>query len=525
VTRQLHTLLGLALLAGLVSCGKGAEPSAPAADQRNDALFGNTCRDLVVEAKKEYKPTHWTDGVASFDPPIRIGMPRLLPVLEGNAGNQPLTITRELGGNKVVCHYKGGANTPHPTDFIQFLKGLVYVFVSCDDGTVPDQVVQADRVTLHIQNGDDQAGTTRVLWPIIERPPCPGPDGGVPDGGTTDAGAGDAGVGDAGVDGGILDAGTDAGTPDAGATDGGPTPDGGVSDGGPPDAGPPPDTTPPTLGIVSPPSGTLTAAASVDVVAQATDNVAVASVTTGGIGFVLGTDGLWRATLPLVEGLNAFDVLALDTSGNPAHAALSVTRDSIPPAINLTAPAEGAKFSTLSTTVSGSISDASPVTVTVNGQSLPVAADGTFSGPVSLTQGANALTVVAIDAAGNTAQVVRNVRANTVLPTVTITEPADGFTTDQSVVTVRGTATPGDPQDTVSVQVNGSPVVLTSGAFVTNVVLILGSNTLSVTATDGPDLGPMAEGEAPVQMAEAEVRVRTPVVRGRTPAEVAVRCS
>src|SRR5262249_13407306 len=159
-------------------------------------------------------------------------------VLEGNAGNQPLTISRELGGNKVVCHYKGGADTPHPVTIIQYLKGLVYVFVSCDDGTVPDQVVQADRVTLHIQNGDDKVGTTRVPRPSLGRPPCPSPDGGVPDGGTTDAGTGDGGVGDGGFDGGTID----AGTPDAG-----PPPDGGASDGGP-DAGPPPDTTPPTLG-------------------------------------------------------------------------------------------------------------------------------------------------------------------------------------------------------------------------------------------------------------------------------------
>jgi RHS repeat-associated protein len=477
VTRRLHALLGLALLAVLSSCGKGREPPTPVVDQRGDALFGNTCRDLLLQASKDYGPVRWNDGMASFDPPIRIGVPRLLPVLSGNAGNQPLTIVRELGGNQVVCHYKGGADTPHPVTIIQILKGLAYVFVSCDDGVVPDQVVQASRLVLHVDNGDDRAGTTKVAWPIIERPPCPSPD----------AGTGDAGVNDGGVDGGPADAGTDAGTPDAG-----PPPDGGGSDGGSPDAGPPPDTTLPTLGIVSPPSGTLTAAASVEVVAQATDNVAVASVATGGIGFVLGADGLYRATLPLVEGLNAFDVLALDTSGNGAHAALSVTRDSIPPVLQLTAPAEGARFAALTATVSGSVTDASPVTLTVNGQSIPVAADGTFFGQVPLTQGANVLTVVAIDPAGNTAQLVRNVRANTVLPTLSITEPADGFTTDQSVATVRGTVTPGDPLDTVSVQVNGSAVVVTSGAFATNVTLVVGNNNLSVTATDGYGLSSTA---------------------------------
>ena len=105
MTRPLQALLGLALVATLFSCGKGAEPPSPPADRRTDALFGLSCRDLILEASMEYKPPRWTDGVADFAPPIRVGMPRLIPVIQGNAGNGPLKITRELGGKQVVCLY------------------------------------------------------------------------------------------------------------------------------------------------------------------------------------------------------------------------------------------------------------------------------------------------------------------------------------------------------------------------------------------------------------------------------------
>jgi hypothetical protein len=75
------------------------------------------------------------------------------------------------------------------------------------------------------------------------------------------------------------------------------------------------------------------------------------------------------------------------------------------PSVSITAPADGSTTDVAQTTVTGKATDNGGVaSLTVNGVSTPVAADGTFSAPVALSVGANVITVVAADKAGNTAQ-------------------------------------------------------------------------------------------------------------------------
>jgi hypothetical protein len=75
------------------------------------------------------------------------------------------------------------------------------------------------------------------------------------------------------------------------------------------------------------------------------------------------------------------------------------------PSVSITAPANGSTTDVAQTTVTGKATDNGGVaSLTVNGVSTPVAADGTFSAPVALSVGANVITVVAADKAGNTAQ-------------------------------------------------------------------------------------------------------------------------
>ena len=60
-------------------------------------------------------------------------------------------------------------------------------------------------------------------------------------------------------------------------------------------------------------------------------------------------------------------------------------------------------------TVSGKTDDVSskPVTVTVNGATVTVGTDGTFTKDVTLAEGANTITIVAKDKAGKTTTVTR----------------------------------------------------------------------------------------------------------------------
>jgi hypothetical protein len=85
-----------------------------------------------------------------------------------------------------------------------------------------------------------------------------------------------------------------------------------------------------------------------------------------------------------------------------------VSLDKTPPAITLTAPADGASVTSDTVEVSGSVSDANAITeILVNGAAVSVGAN--FSTPVPLTVGSNTIQVEAMDVAGNQTTVSRTV--------------------------------------------------------------------------------------------------------------------
>jgi hypothetical protein len=80
------------------------------------------------------------------------------------------------------------------------------------------------------------------------------------------------------------------------------------------------------------------------------------------------------------------------------------------PSVTITAPANGSTSTTSPVTVTGTATDNVGVTsLTINGVAVTPAADGSFSTPVALTKGANTITAIAKDGAGNTSQAQTNV--------------------------------------------------------------------------------------------------------------------
>jgi hypothetical protein len=112
------------------------------------------------------------------------------------------------------------------------------------------------------------------------------------------------------------------------------------------------------------------------------------------------------------------------------------------PTVSISSPANASTItgaaSTKQITVTGSASDNGGVaSLTLNGASIPLAADGTFSVPATVTLGQNTLTGVATDHAGNTA--TATVTANyvdNVAPAVT------GFTASPRMFRAGSSATP-----------------------------------------------------------------------------------
>ena len=185
---------------------------------------------------------------------------------------------------------------------------------------------------------------------------------------------------------------------------------------------PPGDTTAPAVSITGPTTGTTytASAASVSLTGTASDNVGVASVTwsnalTGASGTAGGTTA-WSASVALASGSNVLTVTARDAAGNTASDAITVTYasstpgDTTAPTVAIAGPTTATSHTVTASPVSltGTASDNVGVTAVTysnaaNGATGTASGTTSWSASVALVAGANAITVTARDAAGNTA--------------------------------------------------------------------------------------------------------------------------
>ena len=123
----------------------------------------------------------------------------------------------------------------------------------------------------------------------------------------------------------------------------------------------------------------------------------------------------------LVDGSHTVTVNCADNDGNAAtQKSATFTVDTVPPALNVTSPADGLITNKNTVVVSGTTNDAtsSPVTLTVNGNAVSVGTNGSFSTTVTLKEGSNTITVVVTDKAGRKTTVTRTVTLDTSAPNI-----------------------------------------------------------------------------------------------------------
>ena len=123
------------------------------------------------------------------------------------------------------------------------------------------------------------------------------------------------------------------------------------------------------------------------------------------------TGGTYTADITLGEGTRFITAVAQDPLGNTGTANISVTIDTTPPRVILGTPTDGITVFSSPITVTGMINDivsgtvnGNNATVTVNGVSANVANRGFMAENVSLSPGANMVTAIGTDTAGNQAQ-------------------------------------------------------------------------------------------------------------------------
>jgi hypothetical protein len=269
------------------------------------------------------------------------------------------------------------------------------------------------------------------------------------------------------------------------------------------------DTTPPTVSMTAPANG-ATVSNTVAVSASATDNVAVASVQfqldNANIGAAVTTAPYsysWN-TRTSTNGTHTLRAIATDTSNNSATSAsvtvtVSNVKDTTPPTVSMTAPANGA---TVSNTVAVSASATDNVAVAsvqfqldnANIGAAVTTAPYSYSwNTTTSTNGTHTLRAIATDTSNNSATsasvtvTVSNVK-DTTPPTVSITSPASGSSVSG---TINVTATASDNVGVAGVQFQvdggntGAQVTSSPYTFALNTLSYAnGSHTLTAVATD-----------------------------------------
>lgn len=157
------------------------------------------------------------------------------------------------------------------------------------------------------------------------------------------------------------------------------------------------------------------------------DGTAVASTTLAITAITNGFSVTYTPASALGDGNHAVAINASDNDGNAATAKSTTFKvDTVPPTLNISAPAEGLITASASLTVKGSTNDAtsSPVVITIklNGTdqgAVTVGSDGSFSKAITLAKGNNTIVITATDSAGKTSSVTRTVKLDTSVPKIT----------------------------------------------------------------------------------------------------------
>ncbi len=191
---------------------------------------------------------------------------------------------------------------------------------------------------------------------------------------------------------------------------------------------------------------------------------------------------LYSFNLTLVEGANKMLLTATDLAGLSTTLELTINVDTVLPVLTLISPAGTGTFYTNKTTVvfSGKATDLNLQSVTVNGLSTTFDTMGNFTANIVLSAGPHTVTINASDKAGNIAKFNVAMVVDILIERVKITSPPDGSITKLNQVTVTGTID--DPL--AKLKLGSTNVTNNNGTFTGTATLVVGINTITMTATD-----------------------------------------
>ncbi len=156
------------------------------------------------------------------------------------------------------------------------------------------------------------------------------------------------------------------------------------------------------------------------------DNTTVATSTISSTAITNGYSVTYTPASALSDGSHTVTITVSDNDGNAAAAKSTTYKvDTVPPTLNISAPANDLVTNSTSLVVRGTTNDttSSPVTVkmTLNNTdqgSVTVDTSGTFTKTLTLVNGLNTIVITATDAAGKASSVTRTVTLDTSKPVV-----------------------------------------------------------------------------------------------------------
>ncbi|MEM4729992.1 MAG: hypothetical protein QXH42_09595, partial [Thermoplasmata archaeon] len=231
------------------------------------------------------------------------------------------------------------------------------------------------------------------------------------------------------------------------------------------------DATPPAIEIENPKNESLTNNKNLEIRGKITG----ASVATlNGVPLDLRRDGAFEHPVELMEGENVFLIEARDAAGNENSTTLIVYLDT-KNFIEIIEPEDGVLLNKSSVVVRGRTE--AGASVSINGIDAAVE-NGSFSLALDLNEGANKITAVSLDRAGNKAEATVRVTVDTTPPPIVIISPIEKVLKVANVE-LRVQSEPG-----AVVTVNGEAISGTGGIFALTVVLERGENRFIIEARD-----------------------------------------
>ena len=203
-----------------------------------------------------------------------------------------------------------------------------------------------------------------------------------------------------------------------------------------------------------------------------------ASLVINGQAVAVAADKSFSYPVTLIEGINTYSFVATDTFNNTGTQTLTLTLDTTPPVITISKPTNNSVTSQVAQTLTGTLSESA--SLTINDQTVTVAADNSFTYSATLTEGVNTFNIVATDTVTNATNETFTVTLDTKAPVITVASPADNSITNKTTQAISGSL-----NETATLTINGQSVTVgADNSFSHSVSLNFGSNLISFVATD-----------------------------------------